>query len=86
LQPLIDRLEHGETPGDRVKGTRYTVYKVRLQSADMSRGKSGGYRVIYYLKTADLIVLLAIYAKPRRADISPGEIRSIIENYESSSD
>ncbi len=60
LQPLIDQLGRSETPGNQVKGTKQAVYKVRLKSSDILKGKSGGYRVIDYLKTATLVGLLAI--------------------------
>jgi mRNA-degrading endonuclease RelE of RelBE toxin-antitoxin system len=46
LQPLIDQLIAGETHGDQIQSTGYTVYKVRLPNRDAQRGKSGGYRVI----------------------------------------
>jgi mRNA-degrading endonuclease RelE of RelBE toxin-antitoxin system len=51
IQPLIDQLYQGETPGDRIQGTKSMVYKVRLKNSDIQRGKSRGYRAIYYLKT-----------------------------------
>jgi mRNA-degrading endonuclease RelE of RelBE toxin-antitoxin system len=41
-QPLIDRLTAGETPGDRIEGMGYTLYKVRLRNTSAARGKSGG--------------------------------------------
>lgn len=28
VQPLVSQLEAGETPGDQITGTGYTVYKV----------------------------------------------------------
>ena len=58
-------------PGDHVKGTEHGVYKVRLKSTDIPKGKRGGYRVIYYLKTATRVVLLAMYAKTEQADVPP---------------
>jgi mRNA-degrading endonuclease RelE of RelBE toxin-antitoxin system len=76
--PLIDQLMAGGTPGERVQSTGYVVYKVRLPNRDTQRGKSGGYRVIYYLRTAELIVLLMIYAKSERADVSADEIQGLI--------
>ncbi len=56
LDPLITALQAGDTPGDQIAGTGYTLYKVRLKNSDNQKGKSGGYRVIYYLQTdtADL--------------------------------
>jgi mRNA-degrading endonuclease RelE of RelBE toxin-antitoxin system len=50
VQPLIEQLEAGETPGEQIQGTGYTVYKAQLANTDAQRGKSGGYRAIYYLK------------------------------------
>lgn len=40
LQPLLDKLQAGATPGDQVQGTRYTAYKVRLPNSDARRGTS----------------------------------------------
>ncbi len=76
------RLEAGETPGDQVQGTGYTVYKARLRSRDLKRGKSGGYRVLYTIRTARWIVLLTIYAKTEREDIAIAEIRRIVKEHE----
>ncbi len=58
-------LEKGETPGDRLQGSdEYVLYKARIASQDMQRGKSGGFRVIYYLQTTTSIMVINIYAKP----------------------
>ena len=90
LQPLIDQLLQGETPGDRIKGIQSLakppgtgiVYKVRLKNSDVQKGKSGGYRVLYYLKSQDKIVLVAIYSKSDRTDIDAATIVAIITQYE----
>ncbi len=79
LHPLVDQLEQGETPGDQVPGVRHPVYKVRLRNTDAARGKSGGYRVIYYLKLQDQIVLLTIYTKSEHSDIPIHLIQQIID-------
>ena len=50
VQPYIDQIQSGETVGDKVQGTGYTIFKVRIRNRDVSRGKSGGYRAIYYIK------------------------------------
>ena len=50
LQILITQLQTGEMLGDEVAGAKYQVFKVRLKNSDTRKGKSGGYRVIYYLK------------------------------------
>lgn len=81
LQTLTDVLQEGETPGDQIPGTHYTVFKVRIKNSDVAKGKSGGYRVIYYLKTAEWVVLISLYAKTEQSDISPEIIKQIIDSY-----
>jgi mRNA-degrading endonuclease RelE of RelBE toxin-antitoxin system len=34
LQPLIEELQSGNTPGDRLEGLSYQVFKVRLKNSD----------------------------------------------------
>lgn len=86
VQPLIDQLLAGETPGDQIESTGYTVYKVRLPNRDAQRGKSGGYRVIYYIRAAERIVLLTIYSKSDRSDTRADDIQSIISDLPDDSD
>ena len=78
VQPVIDQLAVGETPGNQIQSTGYTVYKVRIPSRDARRGKSGGYRMIYYIQTETNIILLTIYSKSEQANTSAGEIQAII--------
>lgn len=79
IQSLIDRLETGETPGTQIQGVRHTVYKVRVKNSDLSKGKSAGYRVIYYIRTANRIILISVYAKNSRTNITADEIRRLID-------
>jgi mRNA-degrading endonuclease RelE of RelBE toxin-antitoxin system len=81
LEPLIEQLENGQTPGDQISGLDYPVYKVRLKNTDARRGKSGGYRVIYYWALYDRTVLLAIYSKSDQGDISDQEILTILNEH-----
>lgn len=82
VQPLIDQLVSGETPGDQVPNVGYPVYKVRVASRDQAKGKQGGFRILYYVRTANFILLLRIYPKASRSDLPPELIRKIIEDYE----
>lgn len=81
VQTLIRRLESGETPGDQVQGVGYPVYKVRLKSTDQPKGKSGGFRVLYYLQAGDVILLITVYAKSEFTSVSAKEIKRIIEDH-----
>ncbi|MEM1271781.1 MAG: type II toxin-antitoxin system RelE/ParE family toxin, partial [Bacteroidota bacterium] len=69
LSPVITALEQGETPGDRVPGTGFLVFKVRVRNSDARRGKSGGYRVIYYVALPGRVVLVTIYSKSDQGDL-----------------
>jgi len=82
LQPLIEQLQAGELPGDRIAGVIYTVYKVRLKNSNIQKGKSGGYRVIYYVRTANSIVLATIYLKSDLEDIDRAVIENVVAQYE----
>lgn len=82
LKDLTDRLEQGETPGDHIHGVGYTVYKARVRNRDAQKGKSGGYRVVYYVRTANSVIIITMYSKTERADISAEELKQIIKEYE----
>ncbi len=82
IEPLIQQLEAGETPGDRIIGNKYPVFKIRVKNSDSKKGKSGGYRVIYYTKTPEAILLTMIYSKSERGNISNAEVEDIIDREE----
>ncbi|SKB14197.1 conserved hypothetical protein [Planktothrix sp. PCC 11201] len=82
IQPIIEQLEQGELPGDQIPEVGYVVFKLRVRNSDIQKGKSGGYRLIYYIKTATAIILLTIYAKSEQVDIDADDIRSIIREFE----
>lgn len=82
LQPILDTLASGSKPGDQVPRVRYEVFKVRAKNSDASRGKSGGYRVIYYVKSVSEVILVTVYSKTEQADIAPEGIRQIILDLE----
>ena len=85
VQPLLDELTRGHTPGDHIPGVRYTVFKARVKNSDSRKGTSGGYRIIYQRVHARLVVLITIYSKTEQADIAPQAIRQIILDYEAQS-
>jgi mRNA-degrading endonuclease RelE of RelBE toxin-antitoxin system len=79
LQSLEAQLKHDERPGDKVPGVGYDVRKVRIGNPSAGRGKRGGFRVVYYIRQKDMVVMLTLYTKTQRKDISPEQIRRIIE-------
>jgi mRNA-degrading endonuclease RelE of RelBE toxin-antitoxin system len=82
IQPVIEQLEKGELPGDQIPEVGYAVFKLRVRNSDTQKGKSGGYRLIYYVKTAIAIILLTIYTKSEQVDIAADDLRSIIAEYD----
>ncbi len=82
VQPLIEQLQAGELPGDRVQRVGLPIFKVRVRNSDISKGKRAGYRIIYYFQPPDGIVLVTIYSKLDQGDISPQRIRDIIREYQ----
>ena len=78
VRKLVLQLESGLRPGRKISGAGHDVYKARLRNPSAGRGKSGGFRLIYYLKLADIVYLLAIYSKTEKDDISAEEIRQLV--------
>jgi mRNA-degrading endonuclease RelE of RelBE toxin-antitoxin system len=75
-------LRAGDLLGDQIPGVGYTLFKVRVRNQDSVRGKSGGYRVIYYLRASTTIILVTIYSKTEQADISAAQIRRIVGEFQ----
>ena len=81
IKSLVSQLKQGETPGDQITGVGYTVYKVRLKNSDLKKGKSAGYRIIYYIEGGNTRILLIIYCKKQKSDISKEEVVDVIKRY-----
>ncbi|MDR0872909.1 MAG: type II toxin-antitoxin system RelE/ParE family toxin [Prevotellaceae bacterium] len=74
IEDLSENPEKGTPLGNN-------LYKIRLAIASKGRGKSGGARIITYLKTEqNNVYLLTIYDKGERDNISDNEIQKILEN------
>ncbi len=82
VESLVARLKENDRPGDKIPGVGYDVYKVRLGNPSAGRGKRGGFRVVYYIRRKDSVLLLTLYTKTQREDIPPEQIRRIIEEYD----
>ena len=59
----------------------FGVRKLRLRNSDVGRGKSGGYRMIYYIEDHqnERIFLLLVYAKSDRENVTIQEIKRLME-------
>lgn len=67
IHPAVEELQSGNFIGDKLEGlvipANTSIYKVRLPNSSMNIGKSGGFRLLYYVAIADKIYLLKIYSK-----------------------
>lgn len=64
-------------------GLGRNCYKIRLAIASKQKGKSGGTRIITYLLTEDEeLILLTIYDKSQKANLSKGELDALLETFE----
>lgn len=85
VQPVIEQIQKGDFTGDQIPRTGdYTIFKVRVRNRDVSKGKSAGYRLIYYVKNEENVILITIYSKSEQSDISSDQIRKILKNHERS--
>jgi len=81
VQPVIEQLQAGNLPGARVPGVGVPIFKVRVRNRDAVKGKSGGYRLLYYLQTTTEVILVTLYSKSEQSDISAADIHDILRQY-----
>ncbi len=86
IKPVFEQLQLGEFLGDQIPSIGSIVMKVRIRNSDTKKGKSGGYRLIYWISSTKLIVLLDIYSKSDQEDIEIDEIRKIIKGFSTTSE
>ena len=79
LTNLFIELEANPTLGTPLGNN---IYKIRLSIASKNKGKSGGARVMSFVKVIDTIVLLfSIYSKGDKDTISNVEIENLLKDY-----
>lgn len=55
---------------------------MRIRNSYIQKSKSAGYRLIYQVESSTSILLLTIYSKSDREDITANEIIDIVANFE----
>lgn len=81
---FVRALEAGNVLGDKIPEIGFNVYKVRLPNPDAQKGKSGGFRIVYYLKQQDHVWLITIYSKSDQGDVPTSLVIDRIQEYERS--
>ncbi len=83
IEEILEQLQAGNFPGDRLSGgVGYEIFKARLKNSDIKKGKSAGYRLIYWIHSSNTIVLLDIYSKSEQEDIEVKKIQQILVEFE----
>lgn len=79
LAELFTELEENPTTGTPLGND---IYKIRLAIASKNKGKSGGARVLSFVKVTQTTVLLfSIYNKGEIDKLSDKEIKELIKDY-----
>ncbi len=84
LAPLEVLLPGNPRAGDAIPGFADTVFKIRVASSDMKKGKRGGFRVIYHLdEFAQTVWLLDIYAKAEQENPDYARLQAALTELQS---
>jgi len=80
LLETIEALEKDPTIGDPIPGWNKEIWKVRVASSDVKKGKRGGFRVIYLWKAGEMkVYLLIAYFKGEKTEITKKEIEDLLK-------
>jgi hypothetical protein len=78
IADLIQDLQLNPTQGTALGNN---IYKIRVAAASKGKGKRGGVRVMSCVKIIDeKVFLFSIFSKGEKDDISPQEIKSLIQD------
>jgi hypothetical protein len=72
LEELLDYLEANPEKGDLIPGTG-GVRKMRWKTGKNDQGKRGGVRVLYHYSKGLLVLLITMYSKTEKENISKRE-------------
>ena len=82
VEELVAEIERSELRGILMHGFGRDVFKVRLANRSAGRGRRGGFRVVYSPLNADTVVLLHIYLKSEKDNVSAGEVWRLLRDFE----
>lgn len=79
ITELVDELKTNPTKGTPLGND---IYKIRIAITSKGKGKSGGARVMSYVKVTDTQVLLfSIYNKGEKDTLTDKEIKQLIKDF-----
>lgn len=78
LKQAVDEIE---TKNDLGVYLGFNLFKKRVKNSSIPTGKSGGFRVIIYQQIENKIVLVSIYSKTEKENLSDEELSVAIKKY-----
>ena len=78
---LKQAVEEIETKNDFGVYLGFNLFKKRVKDSSIPTGKSGEFRVIIYQQIENKIVLISIYSKTEKENLSDEELSEIIKVY-----
>ena len=76
---LKQAVEEIETNNDLGIYLGFNLFKKRVRNSSIPKGKSGGFRVIIYQQIEDKIVLISIYSKTEKENLSDEELTNMLK-------
>ena len=78
LQDAVDEIKSKNDLGVYLG---FNLFKKRVKNTSIPTGKSGGFRIIIYKQVENKIVLISIYSKTEKENLSDEELSDIIKKY-----
>ena len=78
---LQDAVEEIKLKNDLGVYLGFNLFKKRVKNSSIPTGKSGGFRVIIYKQIEDRLILISIYSKTEKENLSDEELSNIIKKY-----
>jgi len=72
-------LRNFETFHETAINIKENIFKVRVKNSSKNKGKRGGFRIYYYLKIKDKVILLVIYDKSEIEMIDENLLKDLID-------
>lgn len=76
----LDVLQYEPALGDVIPGG-HGIRKLRIRNSDNNKGKSAGYRLLYYADSRSNethLYILLLYGKSDQADVSTSELKGLL--------
>lgn len=78
---LKEAVNEIETKKDLGVYLGYNLFKKRVKNSSIPTGKSGGFRIIIYKQIEEKMILISIYSKTTKENLSDEELSQLIKQY-----